>query len=95
MSETLSGARTKSTCGKCKHTIHTVMLGGKPTAVDPEVIAVVPSDACGSTVSAPRALTGRRIHAELCDGYQEQTRRETTKRELRAFNKRQSQKGAL
>lgn len=65
-----------------------VMVDGKPVACDTEVITVVQSGRLGETVATKATTTGRRVHAELCDSYQEAEKRERTRRELAAYNRR-------
>lgn len=87
MSTTLSGG-SKETCRRCSRTVHIVMVAGKLVAVDPEVIAVIPSGQCGETVAVKAPVTGRRIHAELCEGYRQAEERERNRRELAAYNRK-------
>lgn len=40
-------------------------------------------------------MTGRRVHAELCEGYQLADAKEKLRRELRSFNKKNRRRGVL
>lgn len=71
-----------------------VPVDGRMTAVDPEVIAIVPTGAHGGSLAAASLVPGRRPHAGLCESYQRESRREKTRKEMRAFSKR-TRKGGL
>lgn len=96
MSQTLvssrhPGASNESgatTCQSCSRTVRMVSVEGRMVAVDPEVIAVVPAGRHGGTLNSAKAMTGRRLHAELCDTYARETERAKTRKELIAYNKR-------
>jgi hypothetical protein len=96
MSQTLAISRSKgasnesgaSTCQSCSRTVRLVPVDGRLVAVDPEVIAVVPAGRHGGTLSSATAMTGRRLHAELCDTYARESERQKTRKELLAYNKR-------
>lgn len=83
-----SGAGSKEICRRCSRTVQLVAVGGEVVAVDPEVIAVIPSGRLGEAVPVKAAMTGRRVHAELCEGYQLADQRERHRRELAAYNRR-------
>lgn len=92
MSSTLSGSGSKETCRRCSRTVQLVSVNGQMVAVDPEVIAIIPSGRLGETVAVKAAMTGRRIHAELCESYQLAEQREVRRRELAAYNRRPTSK---
>lgn len=69
-----------------------VSVGGSMVACDPEVIAVIPSGRLGETVSVASAVTGRRVHAELCDSYVLAEERDRNRREMAAFTRRQGKR---
>lgn len=69
-----------------------IPVDGKLVACDPEVIAIVPSGRLGETVAVHATMTGRRVHAELCDGYQLAEERERNRREMAAFTRRQAKR---
>ncbi len=69
-----------------------VAVDGKLVACDPEVILIVPSGREGQAVSVSSTMPGRRLHAELCDGYQLAAERERNRREMAAFTRRQGTK---
>lgn len=92
MSQTLAGSAVKKTCGRCSRTVHMIPVAGLLVACDPEVIAVVPSGRLGETIAATATLTGRRVHAELCEGYQLAEQRERTRREMVEFTRRQGKR---
>jgi hypothetical protein len=91
MSQTLVGDQ-RSACPSCKRTVRMVSVDGKLTAVDPEVIAVIPSGQHGGALSSARQMTGRRVHADVCDSYQRQDQRIANRREMAAYTKRNSKK---
>ena len=87
------GAAT--TCQNCARTVRMVPVDGRLVAVDPEVIAVVPAGPHGNALASATAVTGRRMHAELCDTYAREAQREKTRRELAEYNKKNGRRRAL
>ena len=85
---TLVAGAGKTTCGKCSRAIQMVRVGGQLVAVDPEVIAVIPSGRLGEVVQVAAQMTGRRVHAEMCTSYKLETEREQHRRELADYNRR-------
>ena len=83
----------KSTCQLCERNVHIVLVDGRALAVDPEVIAVVAAGLHGGVLSDASLMNGRRVHAELCDTYRQNRERENTRRELRAFNRKNGRRG--
>lgn len=77
------GGSRKSVCQKCQRTVAILDLDGVLTAVDPELVNVVPLD--GERV----AIFARRVHADLCQRYQidndRRRARERLERERTAF----------
>jgi hypothetical protein len=65
-----------------------IKVGGSLVAVDPEVIAFVPSGRLGEVVPAAATMTGRRVHAELCTNYQLEGERERRRQELAEYNRK-------
>lgn len=94
-SPTLCLSAGKSICGKCSHPVQMVRVEGKRVAVDPEVIAVVPSGRLGEAVPARATMTGRRIHAELCEGYRIADSKAKIRREMAEFTRRQAKRPGL
>jgi len=73
----------KSTCRLCDRTVHLVPGSeGTMVAVDPEMIAVVPT---GRRSGDP--ITAHRVHAELCETYRNQAAAEKLRREMRDYNR--------
>lgn len=62
---------------------HLRTRAGEVVVTDPEVITVVSYDRRGA---AP--FPARRLHAELCERYQQQARRAETSAEMKEFTKR-------
>ena len=93
MSQTLSGSSkfrsgsSKSTCLSCSRTVHMIPVDGAMVAVDPEVIRVIRVGAHGGALAASESVNARRVHAELCDTYQRDSRRDAIRKELVAYNK--------
>lgn len=85
---TLVNSPGKMTCGKCSRPVQMVKVDGSLVAVDPEVMSFVPSGRLGEVVSAAAAMTGRRVHAEMCTSYQLEAEREERRRELAEYNRR-------
>jgi hypothetical protein len=81
----------KNTCQSCNRTVMLVEIGGEMVATDPELINVVPAthvqgDGSGGIRMSTRTTPARRIHAERCEDYQNQTRRDRIAADLRAYN---------
>lgn len=91
---TMSGSPDSSTCASCSRTVRLVRLDGQVVAVDPEVIAIVPAGAHGGALASTSVVNGRRLHSGLCETYQRDARREKTRQEMAAYNKR-NRKGGL
>jgi hypothetical protein len=91
MSETLGG-RNSATCGHCLRAVQIVQVDGQAVAVDPEVMAFVPTDRAGRTTRSPAIAHGRRVHAGLCSTYQLEAERKAQKArdraELRAYERK-------
>jgi len=72
-------------------------VGGQLVATDPELILVVPAsrrtsasaasnlDAAGGLRMATSQTYARRVHAERCEDYQQQARKDRLAAEMRAF----------
>lgn len=88
ISRTLCVSPGKMTCGKCSRPVQMVKVDGALVAVDPEVMAFVPSGRLGEVVSSGATVTGRRVHAGLCTSYQLEDDRERHRRELAEYNRR-------
>lgn len=77
MTETIaSGSKRtiKHTCQECRRTVYVVTLpDGARVYVDPELMTVVPFE------GAPRKITARRSHSELCLQYQLKNERDRAK----------------
>lgn len=85
----------KSTCRDCNRTVMMADLNGTPTALDPELIRVVAATERASVgrdlpllAMAGRTTFARRLHAERCQGYQDQARRDRIAVEQRAYNEK-------
>lgn len=86
----------KSTCNRCNRNILLVRVGGDLVATDPELMSVIPAtDRQPSPRSeqsriemAHRQTFARRLHAERCDSYQEQDRRDRILAEQREYNRK-------
>lgn len=93
MSETLSGSSkfrsgaSKSTCTSCSRTVHMIPVDGSLVAVDPEIIRVIRVGRHGGALAVSESVPARRLHAELCDTYQRDGRRDALRKELAAYNK--------
>lgn len=87
MAATLAGGK-KGRCAACGRAVHLVKVAGQLTYVDPEVIAFVESGPRGETVDVETRITGRRVHAEMCDTYRIEDEKAAIKRQLVAYNKR-------
>ena len=87
----------KSTCQACHRTVLMVSIAGQQVATDPELISVVratqrpPSDASdGPRIAmANKTDMARRLHAERCEDYQNQARRERLSAEMREYTANQ------
>lgn len=84
----------RAACPDCHRDIHLVTAGGQQVAVDPELTAFVPAAGRGGALSDAEVLTGRRVHAEMCEQYREAARKERLARELRAYNRANGRKEA-
>lgn len=87
MSRTLVTSPGKTVCGKCSRPVQLVKVDGSMVAVDPEVMSMIPSGKLGEVISASAAVTGRRVHAEMCTSYQLEADREKRRRELAEYNR--------
>lgn len=82
----------KNTCRDCKRMVILVRLDGELVATDPELINVVPAQHVmgsngGSVRMAAAATPARRLHAERCETYQDEARRERMRAEMAEYNK--------
>lgn len=95
-SRTLVASPGKSTCGKCSRPVQVIRTDSGPVAVDPEVMAFLPSGRLGEVVQGGATMTGRRVHAEMCTSYQLEAdrvrERDQRKRELTEYNRRNPRK---
>lgn len=84
MSETLAAGRrtTKATCRKCNRTIH--VIGN--VELDPELIQVVEFEK-----RSPQLIHARRLHSELCESYQQATKKAELHVERQLWNARNAQ----
>jgi hypothetical protein len=77
-----------TTCGACHRMVRLIDDGsGARVAADPEIITVVTGGA------GPRLA--RRLHAELCERYQEDARRQRTTAALKRYNRRHGRESGL
>lgn len=93
----------KTTCQKCDRNVLLVRVGGELIMTDPELIRVVPAkevldggyggDKIPRIRMAQSDTYARRLHAELCDSYREQSRKNRLAAEMRAFTARQDRAG--
>lgn len=90
--QAMSGSPDDSTCSSCGRTVRRLHIDGESITLDTEMISVVPMRERGA--SAAGVVHARRLHAELCEVYQRDARREKTRKEMRAYNK-QHRKGGL
>ncbi len=86
----------KSTCRDCNRIVMLVRVDGTLVATDPELINVVPAQhvmgAGGSSVRmATQTTPARRLHAERCEIYRDEARRERLSLEMREFNQKNGQ----
>lgn len=95
MNQTLVAQSSTTVCSSCSRTVRIVPVDGKMVAVDPEVIAVVPVGRHGGTLAAASSTTGRRVHAELCETYQRDDRRQERRKEIAAYEKKQGKRRGL
>src|SRR5882762_2870700 len=86
----------KSTCQECHRTILMANIGGQLVATDTELISVVRvRQRTGDGSDLPRLEMAsktdfaRRVHAERCEDYQNQARRERLSAEMRAYTANQ------
>lgn len=96
ITHTLSGSPDSAACPDCSRTVRMVPVEGEGrlVAVEPEVIAVVAAGAHGGATPSGVVVNGRRLHAGLCVAYQREARREKTRQEVAAYERR-SRKGGL
>lgn len=83
----------KSACRACKRNVVMVEVNGDLVATDPEVLqgvqaTYVPGHSGSGVRMSDRVIGIRRLHAEQCQSYQDQARRERIAAEMRAFNKK-------
>jgi len=69
-----------TTCGACHRMVH-VVAG---VTVDPEILSVVTCE----RGRPGTARSARRVHAELCERYQEEARRRQNTAALKRYNRR-------
>jgi hypothetical protein len=86
----------KSTCQACSRTVLMINIGGQNIATDPELISVVRvTQRMGDGNDVPRLEMAsktdfaRRLHAERCEDYQNQARRERLAAEMRQYTANQ------
>lgn len=91
MTETLvpsSRRASKTTCRRCNHTVHVVIVQGVDgpvtTETDPELISVVPFEARN-----PAVVFARRLHAERCEDYAREAERAKLADERRVWDAKQ------
>lgn len=86
----------KATCQACNRTVLLVTIGGEQVATDPELISVIgATQRLDSGDGGPRlrmataTALARRVHAERCEDYQNQARRERLSAEMKQFTANQ------
>lgn len=91
----------KSICQSCKRNVMLVSIGGESTAFEPELIKVVRATSRQDpSADGPRIYMSnkidyaRRLHAERCEDYQNQARRERLSSDMRKFTARQARGNA-
>lgn len=87
----------KNTCHNCKRTVVLVATGDGVIATDPELINVVPArETFHASSEQPKIVMrggptfARRVHADMCEGYVEQARKERIRAEMLQFNQNQT-----
>lgn len=85
-----------STCRDCKRIVMMVRLDGSLVATDPELINVVPAQhvsgpSGGSVRMGTNTTPARRLHAERCQVYQDEGRKERLRLEMAEFTKQNGQ----
>jgi hypothetical protein len=67
----------RATCQTCGRTVHIVSIDGIRTALDAEVITIVPH------AGEPMKIHARRVHAELCMSYKSERERKQARALMR------------